>query len=141
MNFSRLILFILLIGLSYGQDSKKERIKDPKKAFYFSLIPGMGQVYNGKLFKSAIVIGLEIAAYNACLNNLDLYNNWIKDDENYPLRKHRYLEKRNKYAWWIGIIYVYAMIDAVVDAHLHTFDHVMDSSLEHEINKEIKNED
>ena len=128
MNCYRLILFVFLIGLSYGQDLKKERIKDPKKAFYFSLIPGMGQVYNGKLLKSAIVIGLEIAAYNACLNNLDIYNNY--DNGNYPLRKHRYLEKRNKYTWWVGIIYVYAMIDAVVDAHLYKFDHIMDSSLD-----------
>ena len=135
MNCCRPILFILLIGLAYGQDSKKEQIKDPKKAFYFSLIPGMGQVYNGKLFKSAIVIGLEIAAYNSCLNNLDIYNNY--DDGTYPLRKHRYLEKRNKYAWWIGIIYVYAMIDAVVDAHLHTFDHLMDSSIENGKKEEI----
>ena len=135
MNCSRLILFVFLIGLSYGQDLKKERIKDPKKAFYFSLIPGMGQVYNGKLLKSAIVIGLEIAAYNACLNNLDIYNNY--DNGNYPLRKHRYLEKRNKYTWWVGIIYVYAMIDAVVDAHLYKFDHVMDSSLENGKKEEI----
>ncbi len=135
MNFFRPILFILLIGLSYGQDSKKERIKDPKKAFYFSLIPGMGQIYNGKLLKSAIVIGLEIAAYNSCLNNLDIYNNY--DDGTYPLRKHRYLEKRNKYTWWVGIIYVYAMIDAVVDAHLYKFDHIMDSSLENGKKEEI----
>ena len=128
MNCYRPILFVLFIGLSYGQDLKKERIKDPKKAFYFSLIPGMGQVYNGKLLKSAIVIGLEIAAYNACLNNLDIYNNY--ENGNYPLRKHRYLEKRNKYTWWVGIIYVYAMVDAVVDAHLYKFDHIMDSSLD-----------
>ena len=139
MNCCRPILLVFLIGLSHGQDSKMEKIKDPKKAFYFSLIPGMGQVYNGKLLKSAIVIGLEIAAYNACLNNLDIYNNY--ENGNFPLKKHRYLEKRNKYTWWVGIIYVYAMIDAVVDAHLHTFDHVMDSSLEHENNKEIKNEE
>lgn len=135
MNCCRSILFVFLIGLSYGQDLKKERIKDPKKAFYFSLIPGMGQVYNGKLFKSAIVIGLEIAAYNACLKNLDIYNNY--ENGNYPLRKHRYLEKRNKYTWWVGIIYVYAMIDAVVDAHLYKFDHIMDSSLENGKKEEI----
>ena len=135
MNCYRPILFVFLIGLSYGQDLKKERIKDPKKAFYFSLIPGMGQVYNGKLLKSAIVIGLEIAAYNACLNNLDIYNNY--ENGNYPLRKHRYLEKRNKYTRWVGIIYVYAMIDAVVDAHLYKFDHVMDSSLENGKKEEI----
>ena len=135
MNCYRPILFVLLIGLANGQDLKKERIKDPKKAFYFSLIPGMGQVYNGKLFKSAIVIGLEIAAYNACLNNLDIYNNY--ENGNYPLRKHRYLEKRNKYTWWVGIIYVYAMIDAVVDAHLYKFDHIMDSSIENGKKEEI----
>ena len=135
MNCCRPILFILLIGLAYGQDSKKEQLKDPKKAFYFSLIPGMGQVYNGKLFKSAIVIGLEIAAYNACLKNLDIYNNY--ENGNYPLRKHRYLEKRNKYTWWVGIIYVYAMIDAVVDAHLYKFDDIIDSSLENGKKEEI----
>ena len=135
MNCCRPILFVFLIGLSYGQDLKKERIKDPKKAFYFSLIPGMGQVYNGKLFKSAIVIGLEIAAYNACIKNLDIYNNY--ENGNYPLRKHRYLEKRNKYTWWVGIIYVYAMIDAVVDAHLYKFDHIMDRSLENGKKDEI----
>ena len=135
MNCCRPILFVFLIGLSYGQDLKRERIKDPKKAFYFSLIPGMGQVYNGKLFKSAIVIGLEIAAYNACIKNLDIYNNY--ENGNYPLRKHRYLEKRNKYTWWVGIIYVYAMIDAVVDAHLYKFDHIMDRSLENGKKDEI----
>ena len=135
MNFCRIILFVFLIGLSHGQDSKKGKIKDPKKAFYFSLIPGMGQVYNGKLLKSAIVISLEIATYNACLSNLDIYNNY--ENGNYPLKKHRYLEKRNKYTWWVGIIYVYAMIDAVVDAHLYKFDHIMDSSIENGKKEEI----
>jgi hypothetical protein len=125
-----------LIGLAYGQDSKKEQIKDPKKAFYFSLIPGMGQVYNGKLLKSAIVIGLEIAAYNAWNENKDFYNNF---KDTYPLPKHRYLEKRNKYAWWIGFIYVYGMIDAVVDAHLYQFENLMESQLESE--KKGKNKD
>ncbi|MCS5652746.1 MAG: DUF5683 domain-containing protein, partial [Candidatus Marinimicrobia bacterium] len=77
----------------------------------------------------------EIAAYNACLNNLDIYNNY--ENGKYPLRKHRYLEKRNKYTWWVGIIYVYAMIDAVVDAHLYKFDHIMDSSIENGKKEEI----
>jgi len=129
-----------MTGLAFGQEKEEERSKNPKMAFYFSLIPGMGQVYNGKLLKSAIVIGLEIAAYNACLNNLDLYNNYDPDDDdNYPLRKHRYLEKRNKYAWWIGFIYVYGMIDAVVDAHLYQFENLMESQLESE--KKGKNKD
>ncbi len=36
----------------------------------------------------------------------------------------------------MGIIYVYAMIDAVVDAHLHSFEHLMESPLKQENNKE-----
>jgi hypothetical protein len=45
------------------------------------------------------------------------------------------LEKRNKFAWWMGIIYVYAMIDAIVDAHLHSFDDLMESPLDQENSK------
>ena len=59
------------------------------------------------------------------------------ENNNYPLKRHRYLEKRNKFAWWIGIIYIYAMIDAVVDAHLHSFDQLMDSPLKQKVNEEI----
>ena len=47
------------------------------------------------------------------------------------------LKKRNKFAWWIGIIYVYSMIDAVVDAHLYSFDQLMDSPLKQTANEEI----
>ena len=32
----------------------------------------------------------------------------------------------------MGIIYIYAMIDAIVDAHLHSFDDLMESPLEKE---------
>ena len=77
--------------------------------------------------KSISIVGLELAAYAAWAENKDFYNNF---EDTYPLPKHRYLQKRNKYAWWIGFIYVYGMIDAVVDAHLHNFDHLMASPLE-----------
>jgi hypothetical protein len=46
------------------------------------------------------------------------------------LSKHRYLEKRNKFAWWVVFIYVYGMIDAVVDAHLNSFNSVMAENIE-----------
>ena len=46
-----------------------------------------------------------------------------------PLNK-RYLEKRNKYAWWVIFIYFYSMIDAMVDAHLSPFDQVMNTIIE-----------
>ena len=71
-----------------------------------------------------------VCKYSLFENIENDYNNY--ENNTYPLRKHRYLEKRNKYAWWIGFIYVYGMIDAVVDAHLHKFDHLMESPLESE---------
>ena len=135
----RISLFLLLfLTVGKSQDTTAITIKSPKKAFALSLVPGLGQVYNGKWIKSALIIGLEVSSFMAWRLNLDRYNNY--DNNNYPLRKYRYLEKRNKYAWWMGIIYVYSMIDAVVDSHLHSFDHLMNKPIEIIKNSEEKNE-
>ena len=136
MRISLFLLLFLTIGKS--QDTTAITIKSPKKAFALSLVPGLGQVYNGKWIKSALIIGLEVSSFMAWRLNLDRYNNY--DSNNFPLRKYRYLEKRNKYAWWMGIIYVYSMIDAVVDSHLHSFDHLMNKPIEIIKNSEEKNE-
>ena len=136
MRISLFLLLFLTVGKS--QDTTAITIKSPKKAFALSLVPGLGQVYNGKWIKSALIIGLEVSSFMAWKLNLDRYNNY--DSNNYPLRKYRYLEKRNKYAWWMGIIYVYSMIDAVVDSHLHSFDHLMNKPIEIIKNSEEKNE-
>ena len=136
MRISLFLLLVLTVGKS--QDTTAITIKSPKKAFALSLVPGLGQVYNGKWIKSALIIGLEVSSFMAWRLNLDRYNNY--DSNNFPLRKYRYLEKRNKYAWWMGIIYVYSMIDAVVDSHLHSFDHLMNKPIEIIKNSEEKNE-
>lgn len=129
------IILILMIGFVFALPLKEEKLKNSKIAFYWSLVPGLGQAYNGKWVKSISIVGLELAAYAAWAENKDSYNNF---NDTYPLPKHRYLQKRNKYAWWIGFIYVYGMIDAVVDAHLHNFDHLMASPLESEKKRKIK---
>ena len=122
-----IILSVILVNFVFSAP-KDSTHKDPKTAFWFSLIPGMGQLYNGKFIKSAMVLGFEIAAYTSWVENKNIYNNY--DQGNYSGRKYRYLEKRNKYAWWIGFIYVYGMIDAIVDTHLDKFDLLMDSPLD-----------
>ena len=136
--FCKIFLCVVAINIVLANEERSIENKDPKKAFYFSLVPGMGQLYNGKLIKSAIFVGLEISAYVAWKDNSGKYNSY--DSNNYPLKKHRYLEKRNKYAWWIGILYFYAMIDAVVDAHLNSFDSLMDSPLKQKNSKRKTNE-
>jgi hypothetical protein len=122
------IILILMIGFVFALPLKEEKLKNSKIAFYCSLVPGLGQAYNGKWVKSVSIVGLELAAYDAWKENKNNYMN---------TSKHRYLEKRNKYAWWIGFIYVYGMIDAVVDAHLHNFDHLMASPLGNDKKGEI----
>lgn len=125
--FLKIGICILFLNLANAQSEKSIEYKSPKKAFYFSLIPGMGQLYNRKFIKSALIISLEASAIFAWEKNLKKYNGYNDD---MPLMRNRYLEKRNKYAWWIGIIYVYSMIDAVVDAHLYSFEEIMGSSLD-----------
>jgi len=103
-------------------------IKNPKTAFYLSAIPGAGQLYNGKLLKGSLVLALESAAMYSWLENAEIYRNYDSTDK--PLPKNRYLEKRNKYAWWVIFIYFYSMIDAIVDAHLSPFDQIMNTRIE-----------
>ena len=71
----RLVLSTLIFSFCYGysQDSEVSSQKDPKKAFIFSLIPGGGQVYNGKWIKSAMVIGLEVSSYLSWRKNIQNY--------------------------------------------------------------------
>ena len=103
-------------------------IKNPKTAFYLSAIPGAGQLYNGKLLKGSLVLALEAAAMYSWFENAEIYRDYDSVDK--PLPKNRYLEKRNKYAWWVIFIYFYSMIDATVDAHLSPFDQVMNTRIE-----------
>ena len=103
-------------------------IKNPKTAFYLSAIPGVGQLYNGKLLKGSLVLALEAAAMYSWFENAEIYRDYDSVDK--PLPKNRYLEKRNKYAWWVIFIYFYSMIDAMVDAHLSPFDQVMNTIIE-----------
>ena len=123
------IVFIVCCTWLYPQELDSVNIKSPATAaLYGTIFPGGGQVYNGRWFKAALILSLETAAiYNWQLNG-DIYKNYASGT--YNLSKHRYLEKRNKYAWWIFFIYVYGMLDAVVDAHLNPFKSVMAEDIE-----------
>ena len=128
------IFLFFLINMVYGKSADLKPKKDPKKAFYYSLIPAGGQVYNKKFKKALVIISIEIMVYRAWLNNIHIYNNY--ENNQYPLRKHRYLEKRNKYAWWLALIYIYGMIDSVVDANLSEFNQLMDEKISNPTNED-----
>ena len=96
------------------------------------------QIYNGKFLKGAVIIGLEAYAIDLWTKNSDIYSDY--DNGNYPLNKSRYLQKRNKYAWWVIFLYFYGMIDALVDAHLSPFNDVMDEPIEFNQKQGAENE-
>ena len=129
-------LFVICFTFSFLQGEEypdtSASIKSPKRAASLALaFPGGGQLYNGKYFKAGLILVGEVIAIVNWYKNSELYSSY--DAENiveYPLPKHRYLEKRNKSVWWIGFIYIYGLIDAVVDAHLHPFEDVMAEEVE-----------
>ena len=110
---------------------------------YHLLFLGEASCIMVKKIKAGLILTGEVLAIVNWYNNSQLYSSY--DDANndeYPLPKYRYLEKRNKYVWWIGFIYIYGLIDAIVDAHLHPFEDVMAEELGNKQNSvEIKKED
>ena len=129
--FHRFLLFAyMFITILIGQIDKVDStlIKNPKTALYLSLIPGGGQLYNGKLLKGSLLLAFESYVIYSWLENSKIYKNY--NSSNHILPKNRYLEKRNKYAWWVIFVYFYSMIDAIVDAHLSPFDQIMNTAIE-----------
>ena len=125
-----LFLFFFLNVVITAQATKTDStlIKNPKTAFYLSVVPGGGQLYNGKVLKGSLVLALESFAIYSWLENAKIYRDYDSADK--QLSKNRYLEKRNKYDWWVIFIYFYSMIDAMVDAHLSPFDQIMNTTIE-----------
>ena len=144
--FIRILFVICLVSsflLGEAHPDTSDTVKSPKNAALSSIIPGGGQLYNGKKLKAGLILAGEVLAIVNWHNNSQLYSSYDDANNNdYPLPKYRYLEKRNKYVWWIGFIYIYGLIDAIVDAHLRPFEDVMAEELGNNQNSvEIKKED
>ena len=109
-----------------------ERHKSPKVAMYSNaILPGLGQVYNGRRIKTAIMVAA--ASYyigNVWLNHksaqrfmasrsklppdvklhtVNFHNTWIQF----------YKEQSKDYLWWSGAVWILGLIDAWIDAHLY----------------------
>ena len=95
--------------------------RDPRKALLSSIIIGGGQAYNRAWIKMIGLIAAEIYVVNQFLLNRDNVEDYPDGPDGTALSLNRYLEKRNKYAWWVVGTYLYAMVDAYVDAHLDSF--------------------
>ena len=126
------IFFIILLSVfAFSQNIDSVKVKSPKKAALWSILPGGGQIYNGKYIKAGIIIALESLAIQQSIKNGDLYKS--KGDDTF-------LSQRNENAWWALFIHVYGTLDAVVDGHLKPFNEVM-SEESFEVDSKMKEEE
>jgi len=124
----KLLLIVFIVSISFGQSTDSLKVKTPKKAALWSLLPGGGQIYNGKYVKAGIIITLESLALWQSIENGKKYNDDNLDSQ---------LNDRNKFAWWAFLVHIYGTLDAVVDGHLKPFNEMMDDkSLEEVTEKE-----
>ena len=106
MKYWFAILFTFSISTSEEAvyiDSSK--VRNPRLAWKLSVIPGLGQLYNGKYVKAIVFMGAEYFAVRRLLI--------LKDENRIGLR--------NTYAWWVFGLFAWNMLDAYVDAQLSTF--------------------
>lgn len=109
--------------------------KSPLLALALSAaLPGLGQVYNGSYWKVPIIAGFGgWFAYQWDHNNdkYKTYRDKFQDsigpslpqgDQQSKRLRDFYRDQRDKFAWYIGILYFANIIDAYVDASLHDFD-------------------
>jgi hypothetical protein len=143
------------LGLDSTDTPKVKRLPDPKKSLLYSLIlPGAGQVYNGRWWKVPFVYGALGATVGVYLYNQENYKNFqlaysarlagdpvpsgLPPEFSNPvlqelrtLRVYRDRYNKDRQSWLIYSIGVYGLqaIEALVDAHLRDFDVNEDLSL------------
>ena len=111
-----------------GQESDSTLQKSPSKAVSKALLfPGGGQFYNDQKIKGSVLLGAAVGAGFLYLDNANKYNSYNGIDMS---EKANYLKLRNKYGWWVGFVYIYGLLDAIVEAHLHPFRDVMSEDIE-----------
>jgi len=107
-----------------------ERRKSPTVAMVSSMVlPGLGQLYNGRRIKTIIAVGVfsyylstawfEQKEAQKSLKARDALDpdsfDWREEDAWYQFHK----ETSRDYLWWSGAVWIITVLDAFVDAHLY----------------------
>ena len=106
-----------------------QRRKSPRVAMFSNMVlPGLGQLYNGRRLKTVAMVSL-ITSYTANiivehkraqrrLKARDMLDPdtfaWREEDLFYQF--HR--ENSKDYMWWTGAVWLIGVLDAFIDAHL-----------------------
>jgi len=111
-------------------DKEWQRKKSPRVAMFSAmLLPGLGQLYNGRRIKTALMVGVSgfymskiwLEHKSAQRRKLarDSYpvdsSQWRYENLWYDFHK----ENTRDYAWWSGAVWLIGVLDAYIDAHLY----------------------
>jgi len=113
-----------------GGKYRWERQKQPRVALFSSaLLPGLGQVYNGRRLKVAIMVGVmsfyagsaiqdwrHHKYYRARARRLPEFSNAQRNADAFA---DSYEKSAIDFLWWSGGTWLLGMIDAWIDAHLY----------------------
>jgi hypothetical protein len=105
-----------------------------------ALVPGLGQILNGRYSKAALLymgVGGAIVSFRGRQEMVEFW----KTESDIAFAEGRsttvpneqadfFRKRRNQYAWGLGLIYVYQILDAAVDARLSRIDAASPLSLE-----------
>ena len=97
--------------------------------FSSMLLPGLGQVYNGRRIKTVLMVGISgFYMSKIWLEHKNAQRRKMARDS-YPLDTvewrfenlwydfHR--EQTKDYAWWSGAVWIIGVLDSYIDAHLY----------------------
>ncbi len=107
-----------------------ERQKNAKVAMLcHTLLPGLGQTYNGRRLKVGLMVGFASYYYgNVWLNykqwhaaeaRRDTYEPGTRQYEHQDDLADFYQEEARTYLWWSGAVWLLGLIDSWIDAHLY----------------------
>ncbi|MDW7680120.1 MAG: DUF5683 domain-containing protein [bacterium] len=101
-----------------SNDSIKTAPKSPTGAMVRSLLfPGLGQLYNNKKLKAALIF---FAETGLLANSIYLNQKVVRSQTDWE--KNFYINNRNLSVWWLVGTILFSVADAYVDAHLSDFD-------------------
>lgn len=115
-------LFVFALFFSKTGYAQKDSIEvvthSVKGAMMRSIVfPGWGQWYNGKKWKTCLIIGGELGLVGNAM-----YMNQKMHQASTPEEFRFYQDKRNLTLWWLVGLYFLNILDAYVDAQLRDFD-------------------
>ena len=122
-----LILITIIFFACSAFAEEKIANKALKAAGLSLIIPGGGQLYNGKYTKSAVVFALESTLIGLSAYNISQSNKWFNNYETSNLETDyeqyiKYYDNQQNYLFWLGSLIFVSAIDAFVDAHLKDYE-------------------